>query len=183
MSKIKDSEILELFHNPLTKEKGFNLLVKKFKEPIYWHLRRILFNHEDTNDVMQNVFLKVWQHLGKFRKDSKLYTWIYRIATNEAISHIKSSKAKFHVSLDGDNEQYFAQSIQDDRFYNASEIETKLQKSILRLPARQKLIFLLRYYENMSYNQMSEVLKTNINTLKATYHIAAKKIEEYLKEN
>jgi len=183
MSKINDSEILELFHNPQTREKGFNLLVKKFKEPIYWHLRRILVNHEDTNDVMQNVFLKIWQHLGKFREDSKLYTWIYRIATNEAISYIKTSKARFHIQIDSENENYISNNLKDDNYFKPSEIEMKLQKGILKLPAKQKIVFLLRYYQSMNYNQMSEVLNTNVNTLKTTYHIAAKKIEEYLKEN
>jgi RNA polymerase sigma factor (sigma-70 family) len=183
MSKIEDSEILDLFHQPDTREKGFNLLVTKFSEPVYWHLRRILLNHEDTNDVMQNVFLKIWQHLGKFREDSKLYTWIYRIATNEAISFLKTSKAKYHISLDGENEHFITNSLQDDTYYKPSQIEMKLQKGILKLPEKQRLVFLLRYYENMNYNQMSEVLKTNVNTLKATYHIAAKKIEDYLKEH
>lgn len=183
MSKIADTEILELFHNPDTKEKGFNLLVKKFSEPIYWHLRRILIDHEDTNDVMQNVFLKTWQYLDKFREDSKLYTWLYRIATNEAISFLKASKSRFHISLDGENENYYTNAMQDSSYFNASAIEMKLQKAILKLPAKQRLVFLLRYYQNMNYNQMSEVLNTNVNTLKATYHIAAKKIEEYLKEH
>ncbi len=183
MSKIADSEILTLFHNPDTKEKGFNLLVEKFQEPVYWHIRRILINHEDTNDVMQNVFLKIWQHLDNFREDSKLYTWIYRIATNEAISFLKSSKSKYHISLDADNEHYISNSLQEDVHFKASEIEFKLQKGILKLPAKQRLVFLMRYYQNMNYNQMSEVLKTNVNTLKATYHIASKKIEEYLKNN
>ncbi len=183
MSKITDSEILELFHNPDTREKGFNLLVKKFTEPIYWHLRRILLDHEDTNDVMQNVFLKIWQHLGKFREDSKLYTWIYRIATNEAISHMKASKAKYHISIDHENENYIMNSLRDDVYFKPNVIEMKLQQGILRLPEKQRIVFLLRYYDNMNYNQMSEVLKTNVNTLKATYHIASKKIEDYLKEN
>jgi RNA polymerase sigma factor (sigma-70 family) len=183
MAKISDSEILELFHNPQTKEKGFNLLVKKFQEPVYWHLRRIVIDHEDTNDVMQNVFLKIWQYLGNFREDSKLYTWIYRIATNEAISFLKTSKAKYNISLNSENENYLTSSLHDDNFFKPSEIEMKLQKSIMKLPNKQRLVFLLRYYENMNYNQMSEVLKTNINTLKATYHIAAKKIEDFLKEN
>lgn len=183
MSKIADSEILELFHNPDTREKGFNLLVKKFTEPVYWHLRRILLDHEDTNDVMQNVFLKIWQHLGKFREDSKLYTWIYRIATNEAISHLKSSRAKFHISINSENENFIVNSLQEDSYFKPNEIEMKLQKGILKLPEKQRMVFLLRYYENMNYNQMSDVLKTNVNTLKATYHIASKKIEDYLKEH
>jgi RNA polymerase sigma factor (sigma-70 family) len=183
MSKITDNEILELYKNPQTQEKGFNLLVKKFTEPVYWHLRRMLVDHEDTNDVMQNVFIKIWQHLGKFREDSKLYTWIYRIATNEALSFLKSSKAKFNIPLDSENEGYLTQKLQDDTYFKASQIEMKLQKGIIKLPAKQKAVFLLRYYQNMNYNQMSEVLKTNVNTLKATYHIAAKKIEDYLKEN
>lgn len=178
-----DIEILEIFHNPSTKEKGFNLLVKKFQEPIYWHLRRILVQHEDTNDVMQNVFLKIWQHLDKFREDSKLYTWIYRIATNEAISYIKSSKAKYFVSLDSDYEQVLSNSLSDDSFFKANEIEAKLYKGILTLPPKQRIVFLMRYYHTMNYQHMSEVLKTKVNTLKATYHIASKKIEEFLKEN
>ncbi len=183
MSKINDSDILKLFADPHTREMGFNLLVKKFTEPVYWHLRRMLVDHEDTNDVMQNVFIKIWQHLGKFREDSKLYTWIYRIATNEALSFMKSSKSKYNIHLDSENEDFLTQKLLDDSYFKASEIETKLQKGIMKLPSKQKAVFLLRYYENMNYNQMSEVLKSNINTLKATYHIAAKKIEKYLKEN
>lgn len=183
MSKINDSDILKLFADPQTRERGFNLLVKKFTEPVYWHLRRMLVDHEDTNDVMQNVFIKIWQHLGKFREDSKLYTWIYRIATNEALSFMKSSKSKYNIPLDSENEGFLTQKLQDDSYFKASEIEMKLQKGIMKLPSKQKAVFLLRYYENMNYNQMSEVLKTNVNTLKATYHIAAKKIEDYLKTN
>jgi RNA polymerase sigma factor (sigma-70 family) len=183
MAIITDTEILQLYNDPATKEKGFNLLVKKFSEPMYWHLRRILVDHEDTNDVMQNVFIKIWQNLNKFREDSKLYTWIYRIATNEAISYLKSSKAKYNISLDAENENYISNKLQDDAYFQASEIEMKLQKAILKLPQKQKMVFLLRYYKEMNYNQMSEVLNTNVNTLKATYHIAAKKVEDFLKEN
>lgn len=183
MSKISDAQILELFHEPKTREQGFNLLVKKFKEPIYWHLRRMIIDHEDTNDVMQNVFLKIWQNLGKFREDSKLYTWIYRIATNEAISFLKSSKAKYHIHIDHENENYINNNLKDDNFFKASQIEMKLQKGIMKLPPKQRIVFLMRYYQNMNYNTMSEVLNTNVNTLKATYHIAAKKIEEFLKEH
>ncbi len=182
MTKITDKEILELFSNPHTREQGFNLLVKRFQNTIYWQLRKILLNHDDTNDVMQEVFLKIWRYLEKFRKQSSLHTWIYKITINEAVAFIKNSKRKHnYIAIDDDNENIFA-GILDDQFYKASEIETKLQKSILKLPIKQRLIFLMRYFEKMEYKEMAEILKTNINTLRASYHIAEKKIENFLRD-
>lgn len=179
---IEDKEILAYFSKPETREKGFQLLVSKYKEPIYYHVRRILVDHEDANDVVQNVFIKIWKNLESFREDSKLYTWIYRISNNEALSFIKSSKSKYLVSLDEVSET-FEDSMASDPLIKGDTIQRKLVQAINTLPARQKMVFNLRYFSNMNYQDMSEVLGVSVGTLKASYHLAVKKIEEFFLNN
>lgn len=180
---LSDNEILDLCKNPQTKEKGYFCLVNKFQEKVYWHLRKILVCHEDTNDVMQNVFIKVWANLDKFKEESSLYTWIFRISYNEALTFINKNKNKKTISIDGDYEIHLSNSLCSEKHYSANEIENKLQKAILTLSTKQRIVFLMRYYDNLSFNQISEILDTTVNTLKTTYHFASKKIEQFLKEN
>lgn len=177
-----DSDILITFRNPISREKGFTMLVRKYQEQIYWHLRRILIDHDDTNDVVQNVFIKIWNNLDGFKENSKLYTWIYRIATNEAITFIKSKKSNMIVSLGNETDDN-SFNLQSDVYFKGTDIELKLQKAIKLLPARQKMVFNMRYFGNMNYHDMAEVLQVSIGTLKASYHIAVKKIEEFLKSD
>ena len=182
MSKISDEEILSRVKNKSTADQGFALLMQKYQEQTYWHIRRILVDHDDTNDVMQNTFIKVWRNIAKFRADSKLYTWIYRIATNEAISFIKSNKSKYYVSLDEMTDD-FGEQLEADVHFKGSTIQRKLQKAISTLPNRQRMVFNMRYFDAMSYQDIADVIGVSIGTLKASYHIAAKKIENFLKDD
>ncbi|MBN2728497.1 MAG: sigma-70 family RNA polymerase sigma factor [Bacteroidales bacterium] len=182
MSKISDEEILSKIKNDKTADQGFALLMEKYQEKTYWQIRRILLDHENTNDVMQNTFIKVWKNINKFRSDSRLYTWIYRIATNEAISFIKSNKSKYCLSIDEMSED-FGEQLQSDVHFDGTTIQRKLQLAIATLPNRQKMVFNMRYFDAMSYQDIADVIGVSIGTLKASYHIAAKKIELFLKEN
>lgn len=174
-----DSELLALFRDPLTKEKGYTLLVKKYQEKLYWHIRRMVVDHESANDVMQNVFIKVWRGLDNFREDARFYTWLYRIATNESLSFLEQEKKKSSVSFD-DVSGAMAEKLTAEKDFDASKMEWKLQVAIQKLPERQKLVFCLRYYDEMSYEEMSKVLETSEGALKASYHHAVKKIEDFI---
>ena len=180
--KITDSQILEKFANPATREAAFSMLVEKYQEKLYWHVRRIVVDHEDANDVIQNVFIKVWRNLEKFRADSKLYTWLYRIATNESLTFVNKRKRRASSPLTTDDYDLSTQ-LSDDPYFDGDAAQIKLQEAIERLPEKQKIVFLMRYYDNMKYDQMSEVLETSVGALKASYHHAAKKIEKYLTGN
>lgn len=174
-----DKELLSLFREPQTKERGYTLLVKKYQEKIYWHIRRMVVDHDDANDVMQNVFIKVWKGLDQFREDARFYTWLYRIATNESLTFLEQEKKKAAVSYE-DVSHALSEKLASERDFDASKIEWKLQMAIQKLPEKQKLVFSLRYYDEMSYEEMSRVLETSEGALKASYHHAVKKIEEYI---
>ncbi len=181
MDHLDDKELLKMFKsgNP---DYAFNLIMRKYQQNIYWHVRRLLIDHDDSNDVVQNVFLKVWQNISKFRGDSKLYTWLYRIATNEALSFLKKKQKRFFIPL-VDVEANLSEKIESDHFFKGDEIQKKLQKVILKLPEKQRVIFNLRYFDEMKYEDMSQILNTSTGALKASYHIAAKKVEEFLKSD
>jgi RNA polymerase sigma-70 factor (ECF subfamily) len=174
-----DNELLLLFRDPVTKERGYTQLVKKYQEKIYWHIRRLVVDHDDANDVMQNVFIKVWKGLDQFREDARFYTWLYRIATNESLSFLEKEKKKASVSFE-DISLALSEKLAADKDFDLSKIEWKLQVAIQKLPEKQKLVFSLRYYEEMSYQEMSKVLDTTEGALKASYHHAVKKIEEFI---
>ena len=177
-----DSELLVEFRNPVTKEKAFTAIIKKYQEKLYWHLRRMVVEHEDANDVLQNVFIRVWNGLEKFREDSQLYTWLYRVATNECLTFLEQQKKKSAVSLDN-VESNLENKIKADRYFDGNKLEWKLQLAIQQLPEKQRIVFQLRYYDEMPYEEMSRVLETSEGALKASYHHAAKKIEEYIKNH
>jgi len=176
---IHDSELLVQFRNPNTREKAFTAIIKKYQEKLYWHIRRMLVDHEDTNDVLQNVFIRVWNGLDNFREDAQLYTWLYRIATNESLTFIEQRKKKASVSLD-DAESNLTDKIKADKHFDANKLEWKLQVAIQQLPEKQRIVFNLRYYDEMPYEEMSKVLETSEGALKASYHHAVKKIEDYI---
>ncbi|AWO01903.1 RNA polymerase subunit sigma [Chitinophaga alhagiae] len=178
----EDKELLALYGHPDTKERGFTLIVRKYQERLYWHIRRLVVDHEDANDVLQNVFIKMWKGLEGFREDARLYTWLYKIATNESLSFLEQQKRKSAISL-SDVETGLSNKLQADSHYDANKIEWKLQKAILALPEKQRAVFSLRYYEEMPYDEMSKVLDTSEGALKASYHHAVKKVEEFLKNN
>ena len=179
MEEYSDKELLEQFRNPEKRNYSFNLLVRKYQQKLYWHIRRIVISHDDTDDVIQNTFIKVWKGLDNFKEDSQLYTWLYRIATNESLTFLKQKKAKFFVSF-GDVEYGLSNTLKDDNYFKGDEVQMKLQKAILTLPEKQRIVFNMKYYEEMKYDEMSEVLETSVGALKASYHHAVKKIEEYI---
>ena len=176
---LDDKELLSQFHNPATKEAGYTRIIKKYQEKLYWHIRRLVVEHEDANDVLQNMFIKVWNGLANFREDSQLYTWLYRIATNESLSYLEQQKKRSAVSL-SDVESGLSNRLQADKHFDANKLEWKLQLAIQQLPEKQRVVFNLRYYEEMPYEKMSQVLETSEGALKASYHHAVKKIEDFI---
>lgn len=179
MADIADKELLEQFRVESTRNYAFNLLMRKYQQKVYYHIRRIVIDHDDANDVTQNTFIKVWKGLANFREDAQLYTWMYRIATNEALTFLKQKKTKFFIPL-VDVENELSNSLSDDANFNAGKLERKLQQAILQLPERQRVVFNLRYYDNMKYEDMSKVLEVTEGALKASYHHAMKKIEKFI---
>ena len=173
-----DNFIISLFSDSETKTEGFKLLVKKYKEKVYWHVRRIVVSHDDANDVVQNTFIKIWENLDSFHGDSKLYTWIYRIAINESINFINKKKSALFISIDELNEN-FLDNLKADTNFKGDEIERQLIKAINLLPPKQRLVFYLRYFSNMPYKDIVEVLHTSENTLRSSYHQAMKKIKKF----
>lgn len=174
-----DKELLELFRDPSQRERAYTIIVKKYQEKIYWHVRRMVIDHDDAHDVVQNVFIKVWKGLDNFREDAKLYTWLYRIASNESLTFIEQQKKRQTVSFDNEPSG-MADRLKADKDFDANKLEWKLQMAIQQLPEKQKLVFSLRYYDEMPYEDMSRILETSEGALKASYHHAVKKIEEYI---
>jgi RNA polymerase sigma factor (sigma-70 family) len=176
---IQDTELLLQFRDPENKERAFTAIVKKYQEKLYWHIRRMVVEHEDANDVLQNVFIRVWNGLENFREDSQLYTWLYRIATNECLSYLEQQKRKSALSFD-EMESGLSNKIVADKYFDPNKLEWKLQLAIQQLPEKQRVVFTLRYYDEMPYEEMSRVLDTSEGALKASYHHAVKKIEDYI---
>ncbi|PCJ81611.1 MAG: RNA polymerase subunit sigma [Flavobacteriales bacterium] len=179
---MSDSDILNKFRAKDTSNEAFNQLVLKYQERLYWHIRRMVIDHDDADDVLQNVFIKVWKSLDRFREEAKLYTWLYQIATNECLTFLKKKKTRYFLPIN-DVEAELEQSISNSDYYSGDEIQEKLQKALLKLPEKQRLVFNMKYFEEMKYDDMSEILKTSVGALKASYHHAVKKIENYLTEN
>jgi len=176
---IHDTELLIQFRDPGTKEKAFTAIIKKYQEKLYWHVRRMVVEHEDANDVLQNIFIRVWNGLENFREDAQLYTWLYRIATNECLSFLEQQKKKSTLPL-SEMESGLSNKIQADKHFDPNKLEWKLQLAIQQLPEKQRVVFSLRYYDEMPYEEMSRVLDTSEGALKASYHHAVKKIEDYI---
>jgi len=179
MAHFSDDELLKRFNESGNPGHAFDLIVRKYQEQVYWHIRRLVICHEDANDIAQDVFIKAWKALPDFRGDSGLFTWLYRIATNEALSFLKKKKTRFFLPM-VDVEQQLSNSLETDAHFSESEIEKKIQKAILTLPEKQRVVFNLRYYDEMKYEVMAKVLDTSEGALKASYHHAAKKIEKIL---
>lgn len=180
MDQRSDEEIIRLFHSKDGEQKAFRLLVSKYREKLYWHIRKIVINHEDSNDILQDTFVKIWKGIREFRYESKLYTWMYRVATNEAINFLKERSRKVY----GNTEQItpaLENQLESDPYFCGDSIQRELQKAILKLSERQRLIFNMKYYDDMKYEDMAEILNVAVGTLKATYHVAVNKIKESLK--
>jgi RNA polymerase sigma factor (sigma-70 family) len=172
-----DDKITELLKTDLNN--GFRLVVEKYSSRLYWHIRRLVILHEDADDALQNTFINAWRSIGNFRSDSSLYTWLYIIATNEALTLINKRKRNIAVSLD-DLGSHFANSQEGGTYFDGDEAQIKLQNAILQLPEKQRIVFNLKYFDEMTYEDMSKVLKTSEGALKASYHHAVKKIEKIL---
>ena len=179
MKQFSDEELLNMFFEGDNPDYAFNLIVRKYQEAVYRHVRRMVISHDDANDVVQDVFVKAWQAMSGFRKDSGLYTWLYRIATNEALTFLKRKKTRYFLPL-VDVSKQLEETIESDVYYQGSDIEKKIQKAILKLPDKQRAVFNLRYFDEMKYEEMAEVLNTSVGALKASYHHAVKKIEQFL---
>lgn len=174
-----DIDLVFQFKNGNNKEIPFTKIIKKYQEKLYWLIRRMVIEHQDANDVLQNVFIKVWKGLHNFREDSQLYTWLYRIATNECFTFLEKQKKSRTSSLDNEDNPLI-NKIEADKNFDANKIEWKLQLGIQKLPEKQKLVFNLRYYDEMPYEEMSKILGTSEGALKASYHHAVKKIEDFI---
>jgi len=182
MSEYSDEELLALFREEERRNFAFNLIIRKYQQKLYWHIRKIVIKHDDTDDILQNTFVKIWKGLDGFREDSKLYTWLYRIATNEAITHLNKIRKKNHISLDAPS-NFLEEKLESDTDFKGEEIQKKLQKAILGLPDKQRIVFNMKYFDEMKYEEMSEILNTSVGALKASYHHAVKKIESFFESD
>jgi RNA polymerase sigma factor (sigma-70 family) len=182
MPEYTDVEIVEIFRDAERKHYAFNLLVRKYQEKVYYFVRRMVIDHDDADDVVQNIFIKVWNNLGTFREDSKLFTWLYRIAVNESLSFLKSKHLRSYLSLSSP-EASMIKALHDDPFLDGQEIQKRLSEAIIRLPKKQQLVFNMRYYDDLSYDEISEIVGTSVGALKSSYHFAVKKIEDFVTAN
>lgn len=176
----EDSEILSKFASERTRNEAFNLLLSKYQQKLYWHIRRIVIDHDDTDDLVQEVFIKVWKGLENFRQDSQLYTWLYRIATNESITFLNRKKLRNNISLDESAGAELSDTLADSPYFDGDRAQMKLQKALLTLPEKQRLVFNMKYFDDLKYEEISQILGTSVGALKASFHIAVKKIEQYL---
>ena len=173
---------IEQLLNPKTQQVAFRELLQLYQKPLYNHIRNIVLNHDDTDDVLQNTFIKIFQNLSKFKGESKLFSWVYRIATNEALTFLQQKAKKSGIS-NVEVQQKALNKLESDVFFDGDEIQLKLQKAIAILPEKQQLVFKMKYFEELKYEEISEIVNTSVGALKASYHLAVKKIEEYLKTN
>jgi len=177
-----DKELVRLFREGSNPGYAFNLIVRKYQEKLYWHIRKLLVSHADTDDTLQVVFIKAFQSLPEFREESSLYTWLYRIATNEALTLLKKRKIRQYLSLE-DIGTYLEKTLEADPYSDGDVVKMKLQKAIFRLPEKQRIVFNMKYFDEMKYEDMSEILRTSVGALKASYHHAVKKIEKFIQED
>ncbi len=178
---ISDEQLINELKDESTKQAAFRLLVKNYKERLYWHIRKIVLDHDDTDDILQNTFVKAWRNINSFRAESSLYTWLYRIATNESLTFLNQKKKKTFTGGDEEINNYQLENIQTDTYFNGDDIQRKLQEAIAMLPEKQRLVFNMRYFDEIKYLDMEKILDTSAGALKASYHHAVRKIEDYLK--
>lgn len=170
--------IIEELRDSETRQQAFGKVIRHYSEPLYWQIRRIVIDHESANDILQEAFIKAWININHFRGDAKLSTWLYKIATNEAITHINRERNKQTSSLD-DEDSFLINNLEADEWFDGDDLRLELQKAINKLPEKQRIVFNMRYFDEMKYEDISEVLGTSVGALKASYHHAVKKIEEY----
>lgn len=175
---VSDEKILELLRSESSYERGFRLLMQQYRERLYWHIRRMVGSHDDADDVLQNTFIKIYRGILQFEGKSKLYTWMYRVATNETLTFLQNRKRQANLSLD-EEASLAASRLRADEWFDADEVQLQLQVAIAQLPEKQRVVFSLRYYDEMPYEEMSGVLTTSVGALKASFHHAVKKIEAF----
>ena len=176
-----ETVLIEQLINVHTKEKAFRELISLYKERLYWHVRKIVISHDDTDDVLQNTFIKIYKNIGKFKQESKLFSWMYRIATNEAITFINKRNKERKIDI-SEVQEHLVSTLENDIYFSGEEIQEILQKAIASLPQKQQLVFNMKYFDNIKYTQISEILGTSVGALKASYFHAVKKIESYIKK-
>tara|TARA_R110002012_G_scaffold322033_1_gene553998 strand:+ start:9036 stop:9578 length:543 start_codon:yes stop_codon:yes gene_type:complete len=179
---VSEELLVQQLQAPTTQASAFQLLVNTYKERLYWHIRRIVVDHDDTDDILQNTFIKIFRNIGGFKGESKLYSWMYRIATNEALSFMKEKTRKLGNN-DMEVQQKLIENLESDVYFEGDFIQLQLQKALATLPEKQKLVFNMKYFEELKYEEISEILETSVGALKASYHLAVKKIESFLIEN
>lgn len=178
---MEDKEILNIYKEEGKQEYAFNILVSKYSERLYWHIRKLTCSHDDANDLLQTTLVKVWKYLPEFREESKLYTWLYRIATNETLTFLKKRRLSAVFSL-SNYDTVLENKLRSDNSFNGDKLQLALQKAIIKLPDKQKAVFNLRYFQELKYEEMSEILNTSVGALKASYHHAYQKIKNELEE-
>jgi RNA polymerase sigma-70 factor (ECF subfamily) len=179
---LEDKELIEMLRNPLQREEGFRILINLYKKRLYWHIRTLVLLHDDTDDVLQNTFIKIYRNIDKFRGDSALFTWMFRIATNESLSFLKTRAKKMNQSFE-DVQEERVRNLKSDPYFDGDELELSLQEAIVRLPEKQQMVFRMKYFQEMKYEEMSQILGTSVGALKASYHHAKKKIESRILKN
>ena len=179
MNSYKEREVLRLLQDEGTQRKGFEMIVSQYSEQLYWQIRRMVLSHDDANDLLQNTFVKAWMNIDYFRAEAKLSTWLYRIALNECITCLNKQRAMNTVAID-DPEAAVVERLESDPYFSGDQAQLMLQKALLSLPEKQRMVFNLKYYQEMKYEEMSEIFGTSVGALKASYHHAVKKIEKFL---
>jgi len=177
---IVEANLVRDLKDSKTRSKAFKILVDTYKERLYWHIRAIVLDHDDADDVLQNTFIKVFHNIAGFQGNSKLFTWIYRIATNESLSFLRSKSKKLKLS-DAELQSRMLEKLEADPYFEGDEIQFQLQEAIATLPEKQKLVFQMKYFQELKYEEISAILETSVGALKASYHLATKKIEAFLK--
>ena len=179
MQHYSEEEIIERLHDPAQQRDAFTWIVATYSEKLYWQIRKMVLAHEDANDLLQNTFLKAWTNLDYFRGEAKLSTWLYKIAVNECLTFLAKQRSQQQISLD-DADQFLVDRLESDPYFDGDAVQLKLQKAILTLPEKQRLVFNMKYFDDMKYEEISEIVGTSVGALKASYHHAVKKIEEFL---
>ena len=182
MKNYDEHIIIEQLRDPATQRAAFETIVKQYSEQLYWQIRRMVLSHDDANDLLQNTFIKAWMHIDYFRGDAKIATWLYRIALNECLTFLSRQQNNPSIPLD-DPQAGMVNRLESDPFFNGDETQLLLQKALQTLPEKQRIVFNLKYFQDMKYEQISEILGTTVGALKASYHYAVKKIERILKDS
>ena len=177
---VSEDQLLLQLQDKETRNSAFRELVSLYKERLYWHIRNMVKDHDDTDDVLQNTFIKIFNNIEGFKGDSKLFSWMYRIATNEAINHLNQKAKKLNINYEG-LQEHLVNNLESDVYFEGADIQLKLQKAIASLPEKQQQVFNMKYFEELKYREISDILGTSEGALKASYHIAVKKIEDFLK--